>query len=78
MTRVIVDQTLRTRLRDLREPLELCDESGRVVGHVFPAADLSDYEPWEPPVAEEELRRREQSNEKRSTTAEVLTHLESL
>jgi hypothetical protein len=78
MTRVIVDQTLRMKLRDLTEPLELCDESGRVVGHVFPAADLSDYEPWEPPVDEAELRRREQSSENRYSTTEVLTHLEQL
>lgn len=76
MTRVIVDETLRSRLHNLSEPLELCDESGRVVGRVFPAVDLSQYEQWEPPISEEELRRREQSDEKRYTTAEVLAHLE--
>jgi len=76
MTRVIVDETLRSRLHNLSEPLELCDESGRVLGRVFPALDLSQYEQWEPPIGEEELRRRERSNERRYTTAEVLAHLE--
>jgi hypothetical protein len=78
MTRITVDEILRKKLNDLSEPLELCDEAGRVLGRVFPAFDLSDYEPWEPPIDEEELRRREQSSERRYTTAEVIGHLESL
>jgi hypothetical protein len=57
MTKVIVDEVLRTKLHNLTEPLELCDESGRVLGQVFPVLDLSDYEPWEPPMSEEELQR---------------------
>lgn len=78
MTKVTIDETLREKLNNLAEPLELCDESGRVLGRVFPAFDLSDYEPWEPPIDEEELKRREQSGERRYTTAEVIAHLESL
>jgi hypothetical protein len=78
MTRLIVDEQLRKQLRNLTEPLELCDESGRVLGRVFPAYDLSEYEPWEPPFDEEELQRREQSKERRYTTAEVLKYLEGL
>ena len=39
--------------------------------------NLSDYEPWEPPIEEEELKRREQSDEWYSTE-EVLAHLKSL
>jgi hypothetical protein len=75
MTKVILDETLRSKLHNLAEPLELCDESGRVVGRVFPTIDLSQYEPWEPPISEEELRRLEQSDEPRYTTAEVLARL---
>jgi hypothetical protein len=78
MTRVIVDEVLRSKLHNLSQPLELCDESGRVLGRVFPTLDLSQYEPWEPQVSEEELDRREQANEKRYTTAEVLAYLEKL
>jgi hypothetical protein len=78
MTRVVVTETLRGLLHNLSQPLELCDEAGRVLGRVFPAADLSQYEPWEPTFNADELRRQEQSNEKRYTTAEVLAHLEKL
>jgi hypothetical protein len=77
MTKVIVDETLLIKLQNLSQPLELCDKSGRVLGRVFPTLDLSEYEPWEPPITEEELRRREQETESYST-AEVLAYLESL
>lgn len=76
MTRVLADATMRSLLHNLSQPLELCDETGRVLGRLYPALDLSQYEPWEPSFSEEELRRQEQANEKRYTTAEVLAHLE--
>jgi hypothetical protein len=78
MSRIIVDDALRAKLQNFSRPLELCDESGKILGRVFPALDLSEYEAWEPPISEDELRRREQSNEKRYTTAEVIAHLEKL
>lgn len=78
MTRVIVDEMLRNKLLNFSHPLELCDETGRVLGRVIPTVDLSQYEPLEPQVSEEELDRREQANEKRYTTAEVLAYLEKL
>ncbi len=76
MTRVIVDEVLRSRLHNLTQPLELCDESGRVVGRVFPAEDVSDYDLCQPPISDEETERL--LREKRYTTAEVLAHLEKL
>ena len=78
MTRVILDEMLRSKLHNLSQPLELCDEAGRVLGHIFPMVDPSQYEPREPQVSEEELDRREQANEQRYTTAEVLAYLEKL
>jgi hypothetical protein len=78
MTRIILDATLREKLHNLTQPLELCDEAGQVLGRVFPTLDLSEYQPWEPSFSEEELQRQEQANEKRYTTAEVLAHLEKL
>jgi hypothetical protein len=77
MTKVIVDETLLSKLHNLTQPLELCDQAGQVLGRVFPTVDLSEYEPWEPPISEEELQRREQETES-YTTAEVLAYLESL
>lgn len=78
MTRVILDSKLREKLCDLHQPLELCDERGCVLARLTPVYDPAEYGPLEPQVSEEELRRREQSNEKRYTTAEVLAHLEKL
>ncbi len=78
MTRVIVDEILRSKLYNLTEPLELCDPSGRVLGRLVPTFDLSDYEPWIPEFTDEELRLAEQSDEKRYTTAEMLAHLAAL
>ena len=78
MTQILIDSILRSKLGNFSQPLELCDESGKVFGRFFPAVDLSQYEPLEPQVSEEELDRREKSNEKTYTTAEVLAHLEKL
>ena len=76
MTRIIVDQWLRDKLINLSELVELCDESGRVLGRLFPSADPNQYGPLEPQVSEEELDRRDNAQEKRYTTTEVLAHLE--
>ena len=62
MTRVVVDDVLRARLAGLMDQVELCDESGRVLGHFIPkegppgpSAD-ADGCPYTP----EELRRFQQ------------------
>ena len=78
MTRIIVGATLSEKLHHLNELVELCDESGRVLGRFLPVFDLAQYEPLTPQVSEEELRRRELSRKKRYTTAEVLVYLEKL
>jgi hypothetical protein len=78
MTRIRLDADLRKRLNNLSEPLELCDESDRVVARVLPAVDPSLYEDLEPKISNEELQRRKQNKGKTYTTAEVLAHLERL
>lgn len=77
MTKVIVDETLLNKLHNLTQPLELCDRNGRILGRVLPTFDLSQYEPCEPPISEEELQERERS-EQWYTTEQVLAHLRSL
>jgi hypothetical protein len=77
MTRIIVDDVLRSKLHNLTEPLDLCDESGRVLARVTPQLDLSKYGPKAPPISEEELGRREKSD-KWYTTEQVLKHLHNL
>jgi hypothetical protein len=78
MTQITVDPTLSSQLDELGQIVELCAPSGKVLGKFVPLIDLSEWEPVSPDVSEEELDRRERSNEKRYTTAEVLAFLEKL
>lgn len=77
MTRITVDETLRTKLHGLSEPLELCDEAGHVVAHLLPATGPLESN-LEPKISREELQRRRTSPGKTYTTAEVLAYLEKL
>ncbi len=76
MTQVILDADLRSKLKDLKEPLELCDESGNVRARLIPLLDSSQYEPVDMQLSTEELERRRQEPE--YSTAEVLAYLEKL
>jgi hypothetical protein len=77
MTRIVVDEELGKQLLSAKQPVELCDGSGRVLARVMPRLDLSKYGPKEPPISEEELSRREKSDQW-YTTEQVLEHLRSL
>jgi hypothetical protein len=77
MTKITVDPMLMDRLLNLAEPLELCDESGHVLGRFFPNQVPSDPELRKPQISDEEIERRAKSNDW-LTTAEVLAHLERL
>lgn len=76
MTQILVDADLRSRLQDLKQPLELCDESGKVLARMIPVPDPSQYEPIEPSLSSEELQRRR--NEPDFSTEEVLAYLKRL
>ena len=78
MTRIILDEVLRDKLQNFSQTIEVCDAAGRVVGRFFPTLDLSQYEPLEPQISNEEMQRRRQSKGKCYTTAEVLAYLEKL
>lgn len=78
MTRVIVDAALLSRLHNLTHPLELCDDSGRILARILPTVDPSLYEELEPQISREELDHRKNNKGKTYTTAEVLAHLEKL
>lgn len=60
MTRIMLDAELRGKLLNLSEPLEVCDESGRVVGRFLPISTALPPGYREPPLSEEEWQRREQ------------------
>jgi hypothetical protein len=78
MPKITLDAALSSKLHGLSQVVEMCDPSGRVLGRFIPQVDLSEWEPISPDVSEDELDRREQSNERRYTTAEVLARLEKL
>ena len=60
MTKVIVDAAMRARLHDLKELLEVCDESGRTLGYFHPLVDCGDAKALSPFSDEEIDRRRQQ------------------
>jgi hypothetical protein len=78
MTRIPYDAVLRDKLRGLSEPLELCDESGRVLARVWPAVDTARYIDLEPQISEDEIQRRAAHKGKTYSTTEVLAYLERL
>jgi hypothetical protein len=69
MAKLTLDAALLSKLISLTHPVELCDDSGRLVGQFIPAL-------VEPQLTEEELERCEKEPE--FSTAEVLAHLEKL
>ena len=78
MTRVPIDASLPAKLSELTEPVELCDESGKVVGRFEPAFDPSKWEIIGPELTDEELERRANSKGPWYTTKEVLAYLRNL
>ncbi len=58
MTRVTLDKAMRANLHNLAEMLEVCDESGQVLGYFAPLVeqDGSLYEGAEIPVTDEEVQ----------------------
>ncbi len=76
MTRIVLDAALASKLMNITEPVELCDEAGCFVGRFLPTPDLDTLERALPELSEEELERRR--NEPVYTTDEVIAHLENL
>lgn len=58
MVRITIDPEFRLKLRDFESPLELCDETGRIVGHFIPVQDRAMYRGVESPASDDELDRR--------------------
>ena len=58
MKKVVLDAGLRGKLFNLTHSLELCDETGRVLGYFAPIAskEANPYEGLEIPFSEEEIR----------------------
>jgi hypothetical protein len=68
MTRVVVDATMRAHLNNLADLLEVCDESGRVLGYFHPVPAPNPAAPVQSPVLKEELEHRRRQRTGRSLT----------
>ncbi len=75
MVKLTIDQDTRKKLSDLKERLQLCDETGRVLGYFQPVIERSIYEGVESPTGKDELLRRSQQGGGRSL-AEIFADLE--
>jgi hypothetical protein len=73
MTRLTVDAATRARLQNLDGFMEVCDESGRVLGYFHPlGGSVTESRPS--PFTEEELQKRRQQRTGRPL-AEILKRL---
>lgn len=77
MVRITIDEELKQRLLSSGEVVELCDESGRLLGRILPHRDAptKGWEPLTPEPTEEELRRSREYDGPGMTTDELLAHL---
>ncbi len=79
MTKVVVDESLRTKLNGFTEQVELCDPGGQTLGHFVPEEMykkmLYAWVEMQCPYTERELQRRSQETGGRSL-AEIWKRLE--
>jgi hypothetical protein len=78
MTTIIITDKVGSQFEGLVAPVEVRNESGKLLGRFVPVFDPAEYEGLEPQISKEEFRRRMQSKGKTYTTAEVLAYLEKL
>ena len=74
MPPITIDTTLTAKLRGLAHPVELCDESGRILGRYVPVANCEDR--TQPQISDEEMSRRKQETGGRPL-ADILRDLEN-
>jgi hypothetical protein len=74
MTKILLDAATRAKLASVVNCAELCDESGRPLGHFIPAVAANLYRNVEIPFTDEELAAAERETVTYST-ADVLHRL---
>jgi hypothetical protein len=56
MEKIVVDDTLKTKLFKLERPIEFCDGEGNLLGFFLPSAsDQAIYEEGDVPITDEEI-----------------------
>jgi hypothetical protein len=78
MTRIVLDAIMLEKLNYLTEPLELCDESGKVLGSLLPAFKAAQVDQAGPRISMEELQRRRLAKNNTRSTEEVIAYLGTL
>jgi hypothetical protein len=81
MTRVTIDAELRKVLLNFTKPLELCDESGSILGKLIPTKPISGAEDWidlTPDDTDEEIQRAIDSGEETYSTQELIDEIKKM
>jgi hypothetical protein len=77
MTQMVVDSKVRAMFPNLNQPIELCDEEGRVLGYFQPVGeDKSLYGKVQVPFTDEEIREMMKEPAEGRPLAEILADLE--
>jgi hypothetical protein len=80
MTRVTVDANVQKLFLNFTKPLDLCDESGLVLGKLIPVVSDTDADNWidlTPELTDEELEQEIDSGESYSTE-ELIAEIKKL
>lgn len=75
MSRLMLDQFAASLANQARARMEVCDPTGRVLGHFIPLVTAEDYASIDIQISEEELDRRERIEGGRSLK-DILADLE--
>ena len=81
MTRVMVDAEVRKVLLNFTRPLELCDESGSILGKLIPTRPDIDADEWidlTPDETDEEIQRAIDSGEETYSTQDLIDQIKKL
>lgn len=80
MVRITIDDALKEKLLGSGDVVELCDESGRLLGRILPQKEdpLEGWTPLMPELSEEEYQRRLASNEPGLTTEQLKERLRNM
>src|SRR5437879_2297313 len=76
MSRLTLDPTTAALANQATDVMEVCDTSGRLLGHFLPVAAPVDYAALDMPISDEELDRRERTEGGRSLK-DMLADLET-
>ena len=81
MTRVMVDAQVRKVLLNFTKPLDLCDESGSILGKLIPTKPDMAEDDWidlTPDETDEEIQRAIDSGEETYSTQELIDQIKKM